>query len=1175
MRIGGLDFPEEFLTPLRSGRLIVFAGAGVSMGPPANLPSFAQLTRLVSDGTGEAREENEPDDRFLGRLHDRGVDVHARASDFLAKPEAKPTDLHLDLLRLFQTVGEVRLVTTNFDCLFEDAAKTVFGSVPEVSRAPALPLGRQFRGIVHVHGAITHPHEIVLTDIDFGRAYLTDAWAARFIYDLFRNFTVLFVGYSHSDVVTNYLARALGRAESGSRFALVDQGEDVRRWSSFGVTAIAYQKPAPGDYSGLYNAVAQLAKVIRRGILDWQREISELAAKPPSAEEETAAVIEMALRDEAMTRFFVDHARSSEWLTWLDARKLLDPLFGNEVMARPKLMLAHWLATHFVIANAAHLWALLANHKQRLNRDFWSMLCREIARSDDPLLDQSLLSRWVSILLECAPSSFDDFNLEWLAERCAKTGATQAILVIFDRLTISHLILKEALLSGDDEAERAPRFRADLQLGARHHGLQRVWETGLKPQIGRVSNQLVSTLANRFEQRRDSLLLWNAAGDTWDSDTWSRSAIEAHPQDKYADPIDVLIDAARDSLEWLVANDSPQAQWWIDRLVASRAPILRRLAIHAQSRRMEIPADEKIAWMISHGILFDRSAHHEAYVAVKEAYRGAGDTAKRSLIEAIRAYRLPVDEETEEERYNARIRYDWLNWLAEDAPDTDMAKRAFAEAQSANPDWRPKNHPDFTHYVSAGWVGPETPRTAQQLLATPVADVLPFLLAFKGEARPFGPDRNGVLLTVSDAAKTTPSWGIDLARVLAQAEHWDSDIWPPLLRAWSEADQPAEVMEEMFALLVEDAFVQANAEPIAMALCNLVRDEGRPHAEKYLDRANLVARKLWPLMDRTASDDEEKGEWVSLALNRAAGNLALFWVNSISTSRKRQEPRPSSLAQEVIDALTDMVTDLSVAGGYARAIFASQLAFFLAVDREWARTYLVPLFGRDASSDQFQQAWDGFLTWGRLTPPVTEALEPAFLYAVTTYESSLARQQDRFVEFYTVFLAFHAADPVGTWIPLLFKHGGANAASLFAAYMEHMLRGASEQHQQEVWGRWLKRYWENRLVGVPRALAAAEVPAMLEWLPHLAAVFEEAVTLATRMPVASLERSLLLHDIKESELPQRHPEATCRLLLYLGRFEAPPYVWGDLRPIADRIQHTEIQDDLKRRLAELLLKLGI
>ena len=52
MRIGGADFPEPLLNAPRDGRLVVLAGAGVSMGPPANLPSFPELAHQVAEGTG-------------------------------------------------------------------------------------------------------------------------------------------------------------------------------------------------------------------------------------------------------------------------------------------------------------------------------------------------------------------------------------------------------------------------------------------------------------------------------------------------------------------------------------------------------------------------------------------------------------------------------------------------------------------------------------------------------------------------------------------------------------------------------------------------------------------------------------------------------------------------------------------------------------------------------------------------------------------------------------------------------------------------------------------------------------------------------------------------------------------------------------------------------------------
>ena len=76
MRMGGTDFPEPLLNVLDAGRLVIFAGAGVSMGPPANLPGFRELARQVAEGTGLSIGEFEPEDRFLGRVKAAGPNVH-------------------------------------------------------------------------------------------------------------------------------------------------------------------------------------------------------------------------------------------------------------------------------------------------------------------------------------------------------------------------------------------------------------------------------------------------------------------------------------------------------------------------------------------------------------------------------------------------------------------------------------------------------------------------------------------------------------------------------------------------------------------------------------------------------------------------------------------------------------------------------------------------------------------------------------------------------------------------------------------------------------------------------------------------------------------------------------------------------------------------------------------
>ena len=316
MKIANIDFSKPLLNALRDGELVVFAGAGVSMGEPACLPSFEALANRIAKGTGKTLQDREPIDRFLGRLQHDGVNVHVRAAEELSKPDLKATELHRNLLRLYSNAGQVRVVTTNFDLLFEQAVEGVFNnSQPDVFRAPALPLGHQFNGIIHIHGAVSHPAEMVITDADFGRAYLTEGWARRFLVDLFRSFTVLFVGYSHDDTIMNYLARALPVGEADRRFVLIGEtDDDSDRWRVLGIEPISYPQTDENDYSTLYEGVRHIAEHVRRDVLGWQREITAIAEKSPPLDEEIADLIEDALGDITKIQFFTKVASDPDWI---------------------------------------------------------------------------------------------------------------------------------------------------------------------------------------------------------------------------------------------------------------------------------------------------------------------------------------------------------------------------------------------------------------------------------------------------------------------------------------------------------------------------------------------------------------------------------------------------------------------------------------------------------------------------------------------------------------------------------------------------------------------------------------------------------------------------------------------------------------------------------------------
>src|SRR6218665_4176068 len=79
-----------------------------------------------------------------------------------------------------------------------------------------IPKNGRWNGLVYLPGLLpavpddsASLHRLVFTSGHFGRAYLTERWAANFVSELFRNDVVCFVGYSINDPVLRYMMDAL------------------------------------------------------------------------------------------------------------------------------------------------------------------------------------------------------------------------------------------------------------------------------------------------------------------------------------------------------------------------------------------------------------------------------------------------------------------------------------------------------------------------------------------------------------------------------------------------------------------------------------------------------------------------------------------------------------------------------------------------------------------------------------------------------------------------------------------------------------------------------------------------------------------------------------------------------------------------------------------------------
>lgn len=307
----GPDVPDALLQAHEEGRVVFFCGAGISY--PARLPGFAGLTRRLIDELGHipsaiqrAAIKAQQFDTAIGLLE--GVDgivggreeVRRKLATILT-PDLTvqgATSTHESLLTLARNRdGVTRLITTNFDRLFQIVIERDHLPVPFFS-APLLPVPKKrWDGIVYLHGLLTSSltssdlDRLVVSSGDFGLAYLIERWAARFVSELFRNYTVCFVGYSISDPVLRYMMDALAAdrllGESppeifafGS-FSKGKEGDRANEWRAKNVTPILYREH--NRHAFLHKTLRKWAATHRDGTLGKERIVVDYAMARPSA----------------------------------------------------------------------------------------------------------------------------------------------------------------------------------------------------------------------------------------------------------------------------------------------------------------------------------------------------------------------------------------------------------------------------------------------------------------------------------------------------------------------------------------------------------------------------------------------------------------------------------------------------------------------------------------------------------------------------------------------------------------------------------------------------------------------------------------------------------------------------------------------------------------------------
>jgi hypothetical protein len=278
----GADIPDDLIRAVRDGGATFLCGAGVSRR--IGLPSFEELTTRVYARLGETPDD-EPAERIAiaerqfdralrsleKRTHRQGTTSRVRNAvvEILAAPNVAFSE-HAALLALSRNVeGRPRLLTTNFDTIFEHAAHTAgMRDVPShAGRSLPRPGGDSDFGILHLHGRIDDNMlrlsrtDLVLTSADFGDAYLRAGWASREIEERMRLTTLVLVGYAAEDPAMRLLLETLDadrlRFSDLKNIYAIEKAapNSAALWKAKGIMAVEFT-----GYDPLYATILEWAR---------------------------------------------------------------------------------------------------------------------------------------------------------------------------------------------------------------------------------------------------------------------------------------------------------------------------------------------------------------------------------------------------------------------------------------------------------------------------------------------------------------------------------------------------------------------------------------------------------------------------------------------------------------------------------------------------------------------------------------------------------------------------------------------------------------------------------------------------------------------------------------------------------------------------------------------------
>ncbi|WP_298938329.1 anti-phage defense-associated sirtuin Dsr1 [uncultured Ruegeria sp.] len=1191
----GPDVPEALLEAHEDGNVVFFCGAGVSY--PARLPTFWGLVKAVYVELGEDFSSSEGEafnsykyDTTLGLLEQRLPNGRLRVREAIAaalQPNLgakKSTQTHEALLGLSRTrSGATRLITTNFDRVFEEVIKTQKVNTP-VHAAPLLPVPKnKWDGLIYLHGLLdgtnseANLNSLVATSGDFGLAYLIERWAARFVSELFRNYTVCFVGYSINDPILRYMMDALAADKMMGESPLVayafgnyargkkDQAET--EWAAKNVAPVLYKNHKHHYY--LHETLHAWANSYRDGINGKSSIVARHAYHKPkgnTAQDDFVKRMVWALSDQTglPAKHFaqLDPVPPIEWLEEFSNKRfgiedlprfgvpqselfntIHNPEFKFSLLSRPapshlaprmslvdlngghgsdwdKVMeeLAKWLAKHLEQPETL-FWVI--GQGSNLSLHFKSHLQRALKDANN--LSPAMRKLWEFVVSGYARSLHFSVGLSGWEERFKKYGDTPIVRKeLKDALRPLLRISRQYSFRTDrhgtsDRISAIANVEITLASDHVHSAYDRIQKT---EQFNGFLPHILTDMSELLSETLDLMCEAEISSEQRDYSYIQLPSISDHEQNRDYNDWTLLVTLCRDAWVASVENNHDTAKAMLTIWASYKHSVFRRLVFFALAQKPSIVSfATSVSWVLSDGgsWLWATSTMRE----LMRLFVSLGPVLTNDEMQKLQGAILegPPRESFNEDVNEDEFQYssDRMRWL--------RLKKLLSNGGA--PIEEVQTFIEKTERSYPEW-----------RLASNERDEFP-VWSSRGEEQPVEQSPKDVKKLVvwlrnnpsSESAFSGDNWpercrddfrrSFSALRNLASEDEWLPRRWADALYAWSNDELTGRSWKHVAPVLVnmpDEHFIDA-LRAIAWWLSR-VSKKIEVHEEHFI---KLIDRTIE--LDSTTVVDPDSIS-IDHAINHPVGQAASSLLNWWFSTELEDD---QGLPEEVSSRFAKMCDAENKALWLGSVILAQQIIPLYRVDKNWTKQHLITAFEWDVDVNKAAAMWDSFLHAPQIYLPLLEDLEIPFLAVpdhIDVLEEQCLKQYAGFLTHVTLSGAsvFSPSKLKDVFSKLPSVHLEAVAQTLFQA-----LQGAGDQQAEFLKNRvipFVKRFWPSK--------PEARTPMTFRYFAQMSAIsgvgFDEAFACFKDHLGQTNEFGYLLTLLKEVGVAADHPREVLEIL---------------------------------------------